>query len=461
MNNILFLRPNNSSFVMQKGIIIPFLIFIWIVNVNISNCQVISPSGFDQYQDSLSTELSSRVGLLESNLEKINRLKISGYTQVQYLWSDTAGSLLPNMTYMPTKTDQQFQIRRARLKATYEFVNLEGITLTSMVLQFNGNANGVTLVDAYGKVLDPWIHWFGFKAGLYNRPFGYELAYSSSNRETVERGRMSSLLFLNERDLGASILIGAPKTSPWNWVRLEAGLFTGVGLYSLEVDRKKDFIGQLVFTKSNLNETVRFSGGISYYKGGNIYGNKYHFEIADKNGQKTWHVEDSTQNPNTSFTKREYFGADAQVSFENPLGLTTLRGEVIFGTHPGLNTTSLPIAALTTANMYNRKFNGAYFYFVQNILHSKHNIVVKYDWLDPNTEVKGAEIANAASTGFSLQDIKFNNLSLGYVFNFDHTWKFMVTYEMIKNEITSLPNYNKDIKDNLVTFRMQYRFNNI
>ena len=77
---------------MQKGIIIPFLIFIWIVNVNISNCQVISPSGFDQYQDSLSTELSSRVGLLESNLEKINRLKISGYTQVQYLWSDTAGS---------------------------------------------------------------------------------------------------------------------------------------------------------------------------------------------------------------------------------------------------------------------------------------------------------------------------------------------------------------------------------
>ena len=48
-------------------------------------------------------------------------------------------------------------------------------------------------------------------------------------RESPERGRMSQLIFPNERDLGAMLTIQGPKLSNWNWLKLEAGLFNGTG----------------------------------------------------------------------------------------------------------------------------------------------------------------------------------------------------------------------------------------
>ena len=52
-----------------------------------------------------------------------------------------------------------------------------------------------------------------------------------------------------ERDLGARITLQAPKTSPWNILKLDVGLFAGNGIKS-EIDNHKDFIGQLSINNS-------------------------------------------------------------------------------------------------------------------------------------------------------------------------------------------------------------------
>lgn len=50
-----------------------------------------------------------------------------------------------------------------------------------------------------------------------------------------------------------------------------------------------------------------------------------------------------------------------------------------------------------TKGCYLREFNGAYFYFLQNLGSTHHQIGIKYDWYDPNTEVKGTEIGSAGN----------------------------------------------------------------
>lgn len=416
---------------------------------------------YDQYQDSIGKELEARVGLTEHMLEKLNRWKIAGYIQPQFVLGDTSKQLLSTHGTLPDHSNNQFQLRRSRIVASYEYNNLEGINLTQISIQFNSNVTGFTLMEAWGKVTDPWNHWFGIRAGLFKWPMGYEIIYSSSNREVPERSRMMTALFPSERDMGFSFLIGAPKTSPWNWVRLEAGLFNGTGVGAAEFDKKKDFCTQLVFNKSNINETFKFSGGLSYYNGGFKYGNPYEFELSKNNGKAIWALKDSTLPGEVHYAKREYFGADAQCSISTPIGITTVRAEVITGLNAGTNTSSTLVNALPTGNIYQRKFIGGNFYLIQNLFNSKHTVCVRYDWYDPNKEVSGLEIADTKNTGLSLQDIMFRTFTLSYIFNFDHTWKLMISKEFITNEKTSLPKYTSDAKDNLFTVRMQYRFNNI
>ena len=106
---------------------------------------------------------------------------------------------------------------------------------------------------------------------------------------------------------------------------------------------------------------------------------------------------------------------------------------------------------------------GAYFYFVQRIAESKHSFVVKYDWYDPNTKVKGMEIGAKGSNTTST-DIRFDTWGFGWLFNFDANVKISLYYDMVKNEntqikgTTSLNDYTHDIKDNVVTARIQYKF---
>ena len=87
---------------------------------------------------------------------------------------------------------------------------------------------------------------------------------------------------------------------------------------------------------------------------------------------------------------RNYYGADVQFRIPNGRGrgFTELRGEYLRGEQTGSHTSS-ETPTFLQAGLTTRKFDAAYFYFLQNLGSQKHQLVVKYDWYDPNTDVAG------------------------------------------------------------------------
>ncbi len=92
---------------------------------------------------------------------------------------------------------------------------------------------------------DPFFTPLTLTVGMQNRPFGYEVAYSSQYRETPERSRFVQTLFTNERDLGAMITLQPNKTSAWHIFKMNAGIFNGIAI-ARKYDSKRDFIGQIM-----------------------------------------------------------------------------------------------------------------------------------------------------------------------------------------------------------------------
>ena len=179
------------------------------------------------------------------------------------------------------------------------------------------------------------------------------------------------------------------------------------------------------------------------------------------------------------FQSRIYTGFDAQFTVETALGLTTLRGEYVSGTQPGQSkSTNSPTSDFTkvtgTATVpesYIREFNAGYIFFSQTISRTPLTLVVKYDFYDPNTKVKGNEIGKTVvATGIKATneaDIKHTTLGVGILFAVSNNVKITAYYDMVTNEKTknlapdfskSNSNYSKDLKDNVFTLRLQYKF---
>jgi hypothetical protein len=156
---------------------------------------------------------------------------------------------------------------------------------------------------------------------------------------------------------------------------------------------------------------------------------------------------------------RIYYGADAQLKIKNNVGYSEFRGEFITGQQTGTESSSeTPVALLTgTDGFHVRKFNGAYFYYIQSLFSTKHQFLLKYDWYDPNTVVKGNEIG-AAGSAFSSANVKYSALGAGYVNYLTENVKIVVYYARVWNEKTKLQGFTSDISDNVFTLRMQFRF---
>lgn len=429
----------------------------------------------DQALNQAVDTLNAKIDNVKTDLDLLKKLKITGYIQAQWQLADSMGQLSPfSAGNFPKNSDNRFMLRRGRVKFTYEG------KLTQFVLQIDATQSGVSLKDAYINFKEPWLQSFSLQAGVFNRPFGYEIAYSSSTRETPERARITQSLFPGERDLGAMISFQPRKESRFNFIRLNAGLIAGNGI-APEIDSHKDFVGQLGINKTNRNETIRYGVGISYYNGGFFQETKKVYSLETlEDGLTKGFVVDSAETNQGEYAKRIYYGADAQLSLDWNLGITTLRGEYIFGKQPGSATATgsaasnispynrvipYPSAAGGPIDTYNRNFAGAYVYFVQNILHSRHEIVVKYDVYDPNTDVEGTEVApvvnlneNTTNTYMNAADIKFSTWGFGYNVRIAANVKLMAYYEIVKNEETLIKGYSQDVKDNVLTIRAQFKF---
>ena len=449
-----------TKMIPQKPILPLLIIFILIIAGFKVTAQETSVSS--EAADSLNNKIEN----VKSDLELLKRLKITGYIQAQWQLADTAGAVTPySGGVFPIATDNRFSIRRGRVKLTYEN------ELSTYVLQIDATEKGVSLKDAYVAVKDPWAQFVTLTAGVFNRPFGYEISYSSSSRETPERARIFQNLFPGERDLGAMLTLQQKKGSRFDWIKLDAGLFTGNGINS-EFDSKKDFIGHLSFAKANKSETVKFGGGVSYYNGSVFQGTKYVYSPGEALDVTQPGLVDSTASNKNGFANRHYFGVDAQLSFQSPVGFTSFRAEYITGQQPSAKATNASVSGSTLLNYdtYIRQVSGGYVYFIQNIGQTKHQFVLKYDWLDPNTKVKDKEIvaksAAGKNTALGTADIKFNTLGIGWNYRFNSQVKLTAYYEIVKNETTSLSpvglnrtlDTSKDLKDNVFTLRVQYKF---
>jgi len=410
-------------------------------------------------QETTENTLYQDVEQLQSDNILAKKLKITGYVQTQFQVADTAGIESFAGGNFSSGIDNRMTVRRGRVKFAYDNENAKA------VMQFDITEKGLGIKDAYLSITEPWLNAISLTGGVFDRPFGYEITYSSSSRETPERSRVFQTLFPGERDLGARLTIQAPKTSNWNYLKLDLGLMNGNGT-NVETDSYKDFIGHLSATKSSSNEKMKWGLGASYYNGGFATVTNKSYSMTQVGSVPVFTEAAITKGDRT---KRQYIGFDGQISYDWAPGITQIRAEYLSGNQPGVagKSSSLTAAPAAAADVFNRDFSGYYVYFIQDILETPLQAVVKYDVYDPNTAVSGNQIGNTAngSVATNVADIKYSTIGLGLNYRWNSNVRLMAYYDIVKNETTSLlpaastlNDLSNDRKDNVFTFRIQYKF---
>lgn len=430
---------------------------------------LISSSSFAQEKTTPVTHdsLVKSVDAIKHDVDNAKKLKVSGWVQAQFQVAEAKGiSNYDGGNFLPGQYNR-FMIRRGRVKFTYTQ------KYSQYVMQINGSERGVNLVEIFGKVTDPWTKSLTLTAGIMNRPFGFEIQQSSADRETPERSRFTQILLPNERDLGGMLTYQPIKGSKLFGLKVDGGFYNGTGLAVpgttsvgvaglVDIDTYKDFIGKIHYKKALKDDKITFGIGASHYNGGIAYQNNkvYNTMVLDANGLQSWSIADTSASTfSGKKAPRVYYAGDFQVTLKSMLGTTTVRGEYITGTQSGSLTEnkSPNVSGVNASNTCVRQFNGANVYFIQRLGKTKHELAVKYEWYDPNTKVSEKDFA----TGSTLKgaDVRYDMLGLGYIHYWDENVKFMVYYNLVHNEKgAGITGYTKDIKDNVFTVRMQYRF---
>lgn len=407
----------------------------------------------DSNENPLDT-LTRSVSSLWDKWSKFERLKITGYIQPQYQYCDSAGAPSfagGDFVNGTSPYYSRFTMRRGRFKFTYDYKNVR------YMLNTDATEKGYALRETYVRVADPWLNVFSVTLGLLQDQFGFEVTQSSGDRETPERARVNQILFPTERDLGIFGSIVLPKSSPLYGLKLDVAMMNGAAGVNPEFDNNKDFTGRIQYSKTTKSEKVQWAIGASGYYGGYRIGTPKNYVLTtNAAGDKAYATSSDTANFNR-LAMRIYKGVDAQFSIDWPIGITTLRAEYMFGEQPGTDKNNRSPNAVPTAAIYKRNFDAAYFYFIQDIGQSKFQVVFKYDWFDPNTDLSGMEIGKKG-TNTKAGDIRFDTFGFGTTYRINTNVKLVLYYDMVKNESTSLAGYTGDIKDNVFTCRMQFKF---
>lgn len=309
---------------------------------------------------------------MRKTLEKLDRMRLSGYLQAQYLNDERSTNELTSPT--TTRNLDQFSVRRARLKFTYRFS-----PRSRFVLQPEISSSGVTLKDGYVEFTEPWTAWkHTLTAGQFNWPFGFEIMYSSSAREVPERSRVVRTLFPGERDRGV-MLSGLGLGDRLSY---RVAIVNGTGTsQSFDFNKRKDLVGRLGYSFGAVNV------------GGSIYRGSDLVSVAG----------------NTSGIEFDKERQGIDVQWTTPIQGLGLRGEYITGKQA---------PASGSSRTESQDVDGWYFYAIQN-LGKRHQFVVRADQYDPDTGVDD----NAVRT--------FNP---SYIFHWDTHSKVMASYEFIRTQ---------------------------
>ena len=395
-------------------------------------------------------------------IKRFENLRITAYVQPQFQVAESEGAPSfagPNFSSL---SKSRFMLRRARVKLDYLLPSKNKYPIALFTFQFDANERGFTARDIFLRLFETKRNYFSATAGLFARPFGFEVNLSSSFRETPERGRMSQTLMPSERDLGFMVSFEPQnQKSKFKHIKFDIGFFNGQGLSGpTDFDSHKDIISRITIKPYHFSNT-ELSGGLSLLRGGWKNGTKYVYNSGTENGNKVFIIDSSEANLGKS-APRHYYGADVQFKIKHKWGETELRAEHWFGTQPGTSGSTSNPGTLPNSNglpvpTYVRHFNGSFFYFLQNIFNPKHQLMVKYDWYDPNIKVEDKELGKPG-TNLTVADVRFNTLGVGYAYHFNSQTKLILYYDFVKNEETLLNGYTTDLKDNIFTCRLQFRF---
>lgn len=471
-----------------------------------------------------------------------DNFSIHGYFQMQVaatdkmdsvsLHTETAGSF-------DRFVNNKFMLRRSRTQLRY------CDSLFESNVSFDVNERGFQMKDAWFRLKDPWIHGFQFTAGIFTRPFGEELELSSQDREFAERSRVIQTIFPGIRDLGFNIRFQLPKENKAHFLKLDAGIYHGTG-GNLESDKFKDFSGRIVIENPFKIKLVDYHFGYSFYFGNlnhlyDIDGSAANYRFIWNTQDTTLIINGSSQtftimspdiafselqnvlndptNPITIATYRKqvnriYHAFHGQVKIKTSFGKLTIRGEYIFGNqvswegtlgNPYVFSSASPTGPFTgvtwpkfdSPQPYNaavvgpylkpthtfvRKFNGGYLYIDQQIGKSKHSLTYRFDFYDPNRNVKGKKIAmslkdNAGQdlgvSGLSVADVQTMHHGIAYHYAATDRLVFSLYLDIPINETTSIeplgstqiglgkyphPGFLTNIKDNVALIRIQYTY---
>jgi len=427
--------------------------------------------------------VEERLATAESDLAKLTKIKLSGYIQAQWV-NNEASNVYPN---------NYFQIRRARIKFTYEPIN--GIVF---VLQPDFQPGNITIKDAYARANDPWLKTFSLWAGKFNRP-NYEVEYSSSNREVPERSRVIRAIYPDERAIGAKLEIAPPKLP----LLVQIAIFNGndgVSLNNLSFNYgtgKFDgtaTVGQNTDFDNYKDLMARVTYGFKFGRWGGLTIGAHGYYGQIKANSVDVLNSDYTYNKTLSSVgkgiPKQWVGFEGQF-YADILGGLTLKGEYIFGVNsaPGYsvsatyNTQSssfnaakdtlslLTITNKTTSSVpaITKSFSGWYVYLIKNI-GKRNQVAVRYDYYDPNTKLGSDQIgvngydakiadkidpvkytayagsdpviatgtqnkttvSNKLTSG--VNDIAYGTWTFSYSYYFTDNIKFMVAYEMPMNQ---------------------------
>lgn len=373
--------------------------------------------------DGKTNALDERVLVNEADLGKLNKIKISGYIQAEFrnYQSGVVKTTDPYSTFL---------IRRARIKFTYEAT--DGI---KFVLQPDFSTGALALKDAYTVLNLPKLKDLTLWAGQFNRP-DYEVEYSSSQREVLERSRVIRAIYPGEREIGVKLEYNG-STVP---LKLQFAVLNGnfTGLQSIDYDSKKDLMARAVYSIKLPGAGLGIDFGVNgYYGGTKIKTNPFvsiNPLIADSVAIGT-------------YLDKKWAGGEIQI-FADILGGLAIKGEYMAGVN---NTAS---AILLTGTIAQKKadpnkvrdFSGYYIYLIKNI-GTKNQFVVRYDYYDPNTKVKGDAADN---------ELFYRTLTTSWQYYLNDNIRITLQYEMPHNE-TNATN-PADLKDNTFAVRFQAKF---
>lgn len=408
----------------------------------------ISGSAFAQTSklDSLAKEVSQ----LKKQTSGLANLKVSGYIQAQYQVADTMGAKTFNGGNFADEVDNRISVRRARLKIGYD------MSFGSAVLLLDATEKGISVRNAYLNLVAPFAKSLSLTGGIFERPFGYAIEYSSSSMEVVERPMMFQTLFPGEQEVGAMVTYKADDQSALKGLIVKGSFFNGNGIYA-DVDKFKDFIGKISYSGLS-TDRVYINLGASLYSG-NVYNpTATAYKMANVNGVNAFVGSAETIGAKL---KRQYIGFDAQLSVKTPIGKTQLVSEYIFGKQPGTSKSSKSpdYATLPTGASFLREFAGNYITLIQQI--HKFSVYGRYDWYDPNTKVKGNDVGLSATglTATNAADLKLTITSLGSFYEPNKNLRFTAQYDFNRYEKTDNGKFSAaGLDNNLFTLRIQYKF---